>query len=145
MTSLTITNESVILGERARNQARDVVTQIRDENVLGVSISLDGHTFQVGPEVADLILHVISQSARGSRIAITSMPEELTTTAASRILGISRPTLMKLINQNEISSFKVGSHTRIAMKELDRYRAERLAAKRQLLLEMDALSQEIGE
>ena len=40
------------------------------------------------------------------------MPEELTSTSAADILGVPRPTLMKWAKENQINSFKVGTHTR---------------------------------
>lgn len=57
------------------------------------------------------------------------MPAVLTTTTAAGILGISRPTLMKLIDKGEIPSHKVGSHTRL--KAVDVYSALRARRERE--------------
>ncbi|SJM61129.1 possible excisionase [Gulosibacter sp. 10] len=62
------------------------------------------------------------------------LPEELTTSLASAILGVSRPTLMKRIEAGEIPAHKVGSHTRINRDDLMRYRRSQ-EARRQAAIE----------
>ena len=53
-----------------------------------------------------------------------SIPSELTTTTAAGMLGISRPTLMKLVHAGEIPAHKVGSHTRINADDVLAYREQ---------------------
>ena len=45
--------------------------------------------------------------------SLVSVPQELTTTVAAKRLGISRPTLMKLIREGKIPAHKVRSHMRL--------------------------------
>lgn len=56
--------------------------------------------------------------ARGGTVTIGSVPEVLTTSAAAGILGISRPTLMKMINTGLIPSHKVGTHHRLRAEDV---------------------------
>jgi excisionase family DNA binding protein len=46
------------------------------------------------------------------------VPNVLTTTTAAAMLGLSRPTLMKMIADGEIPSHKVGSHHRLAAEDV---------------------------
>ena len=45
-----------------------------------------------------------------SGAVVVPVKEQFTTTEAARMLGISRPTLMKLIDAGDISSVKVATH-----------------------------------
>lgn len=56
--------------------------------------------------------------ARGGTVTIGAVPEVLTTSAAAGILGISRPTLMKMINEGAIPSHMVGTHHRLRVDDV---------------------------
>jgi excisionase family DNA binding protein len=47
-----------------------------------------------------------------------TLPDELTSTIAASMLGVSRSTLMKLHNEGEIDSRRVGSHHRFRTDEV---------------------------
>lgn len=74
--------------------------------------------------------------ATGGSVTIGSMPDELTTTSAADLLGISRPTLMKLIREGHIVAHKVGTHTRLNTSDVlayrDRLHIQQRAALREL-------------
>ena len=70
-------------------------------------------------------------------MTITTIPDSLTTTTATSVVGVSRTTLMKLINSGELASTMVGSHHRVkhsdAIALRDARRADRRAAVDALL------------
>ena len=47
----------------------------------------------------------------------------LTSTQAAAYLGVSRPTLYKLVEQNEVAHYKMLSHLRFNESDLDEYLA----------------------
>lgn len=95
-------------------------------------------------ELVGLVNRVLTAVARGERITVGTVPDELTTSVAATQLGISRPTLMKLLAAGEIPSHKVGSHTRVKTDDVVAFRRRRL--KRQLVAfdELRALDEELG-
>lgn len=63
-------------------------------------------------------------------MTVGTIPKELTTAAAG-FLGVSRPTLMKMINRGEIPAHKVGTHSRLFSKDvLELRKAQREAARK---------------
>lgn len=117
------------------DEAADIVGRARDRDVVDVSVTLDdGTCMAMPPHLAAFVVNTIRATANGSALVTVSVPEELTTTTAAKELGISRPTLMKLIQAGEIPSTKVGSHTRLRRRDVielrDRRDAERRAAAR---------------
>lgn len=96
----------------------------------------------VPSELSALISAVVQSVARGGTVTVSSMPEDLTTTAAADQLGISRPTLMKLVSGGELPSHKVGSHTRIKSAHVVEFKRARLARQRKAFEELLALEDE---
>lgn len=69
-------------------------------------------------ELSEIVGQVLRVVAQGGTVTVGAMPEELTTTAAPKQLGVSRPTLMRMIKDGEISSHKVGTHTRLRTSDV---------------------------
>ncbi len=115
----------LVTGHEAR-LARDVLEQL--EGPKGVlAVERDGHRADAVPaEIGRLLQQVLSVMARGGTVTIGSVPDVVTTTTAAGILGVSRPTLMKMIEEGTIPAHKVGTHHRLrACDVFDALRARR--------------------
>lgn len=100
----------------------------------------DTVTVRIPRELAGLLQKVLAHVASGDTISFVSIPRDLTTSAAATMLGMSRPTLMKLIVAGKIASHKVGTHTRLRSADVHAYRQQLLGERRaayEQLLEMD--------
>lgn len=133
----TLTSHDVTPDPIVRDEAADIVGRARDRDVVDVSVTLDDGTCMTMPaHLATFVMNTIRATANGSALVTVSVPEELTTTTAAKELGISRPTLMKLIRAGEVASTKVGSHTRLRRRDVVEFRerrdAERRAAAREV-------------
>jgi excisionase family DNA binding protein len=85
----------------------------------------------VGPdgqetEVPESLYHVIIQAVRalvaGNGVAIMSVDQLLTTQQAADLLNMSRPHLIKLLEGKAMPFRKVGTHRRIPLQDVMRYR-----------------------
>lgn len=119
----------------------------------GGTVSLAGVPLSAGTREA--LERVLDEFAKGNAVLVEAslgVPECTTTQAASE-LGMSRPTLIALLDQGEMSYRMVGTHRRIPQAEIERYggtmrrggesvsRRERVAALR----EMARTSADAGE
>lgn len=68
---------------------------------------------QVPKPLNEIIRTVLNAIAEGRPVAVSAMPDLLTTTNAASLLGVSRPTLMKWVRNGRIAAEKVGSHNRL--------------------------------
>lgn len=63
---------------------------------------------------------------------------------AAKMLGTSRPTLMKLIAEQKLPAHKVGSHTRLPAAVVLAFRKDRRDEQRRAFGELRKLDEEIG-
>jgi excisionase family DNA binding protein len=92
-----------------------------------------------------LIEHVLQAIADGATVTIEALPDEVTTTQAAQQLGISRPTVMKLIQSGELPSHMVGTHHRVNTSDVTAFRRTRLDKQRAAFEELRALEEQLEE
>lgn len=90
----------------------------------------DGAEIQLPSRLQRMLLATLDAVAETGEASISRLPEELTSTVAAEILGISRPTLMKWAREGRLSGFKVGSHTRFKRDEVLALREKRKSERR---------------
>lgn len=92
---------------------------------------------QVPGPLNAVIQTVLNAIAEGRPVAVSAMPDQLTTTNAASLLGVSRPTLMKWVREGRIDAVKVGSHHRLNAGDVlslrERLKAEQRSAVFELL------------
>lgn len=129
----------IFTSEAEGRLARDVMTALEGEDGF-LAVGRRDHSQELPRELGILLQQVLTAMAKGETVTISSIPQELTTSEAASMLGISRPTLMKLIDDGDLPSHKVGSHHRIRSGDLmafRRARRERERAAFQRLLELE--------
>lgn len=102
-----------------------------------------GAPVEASEQVYRLTREVLSIVAEGGTAAVVEVEHDLTTQAAADILGVSRPYLIKLLDQGEIPYYKVGSHRRLSVGDVLAFKKER-DAQHAALTELTTLSQELG-
>ncbi|WP_232333605.1 helix-turn-helix domain-containing protein [Agromyces laixinhei] len=78
----------------------------------------------VSRSLAEKLLQFL-ETEYSSGAVVVPVKDLYTTTESATILGISRATLMKLIDSGEIEAVKVGTHHRVPADEIVAYQRER--------------------
>lgn len=135
----SVLSEQLAIDDTMRTEASDAVDAAHDRRVRTFAMLLeDGTSVELPQHLSRFLAHLVQRTASGATIFTSSLPEELTTTTAADQLGISRPTLMKMIAAGEIPATKVKSHTRLRrddVLELRRRREARRSEAAMALLE----------
>jgi excisionase family DNA binding protein len=88
-----------------------------------------GDRIELPAEVYRVLRHVVEALRHGFAVTVMPLTQTLTTQQAADLLGVSRPTLVKLLDEGKIPFDRVGTHRRILLRDLLTYREERRAAQ----------------
>lgn len=136
-TVVDIDARKLIAGDTERRQARSAMDELSSTTFEHwVATPSSGVDVRLPRELSVLLTNILETIARGGTVTVGSMPEDVTTTTAAELLGISRPTLMKMIAKGEIQSHKVGTHTRIKSAHVFDVRRARLERQRKAFEEL---------
>lgn len=104
------------------------VREAKESAPQAVSLALrdaSGREIMVPRSIQDTLLQALDAIAEHGAVSIAQVPEELSSTVAAQILGVSRPTLMKWVEQGELTPVKVGTHHRFPRVDVLALKARR--------------------
>lgn len=86
-------------------------------------------TLHLRRKSAEKVLELL-EAEHSTGAVVLPVKDLFTSTEAAQMLGMSRPTLMKLVDAGSIEHVRVGSHRRIPMRAISKYQRERQAGIR---------------
>src|ERR1700739_4065334 len=96
-------------------------------------IGPDGKTEILPNNLYSFLLRLLADLRAGHSVTILQSRHELTTVEASKILGMSRQFLVKLLEKGEIPFHLVGTHRRLYVRDVIAYKARRDTSRRKTL------------
>ena len=87
--------------------------------VLGSST---GSKVEISSAAFHLLMNVLEEMSRGNAVLVVPIHAELTTQEAANLLNVSRPYLIKLLEEKKIKYQFKGKHRRILFKDLMEYK-----------------------
>lgn len=88
-----------------------------------------GESVTIPASVRALLTEIARNMEAGKAVSIVSGHQELTTQRAANILGVSRPFLVRLLEDGNLAFHKVGSHRRVYLSDLLEFKAKRDRAR----------------
>ena len=104
----------------ARSSSRLLARFARTD--LRVRLADTGETISLPASAVRLLVDLLLAMAEGNAVTVIPVHAELTTQQAADLLGVSRPFLIKQIEEGLLPHHMVGSHRRILFKDLMNYK-----------------------
>lgn len=139
MTTDSLANQTVLPpeGEQSRE---DMVSLVRffERQATAVLLGPDGEQVKLPFEVYKTLMTVAEAMSEGNAITVAPVHKMLTTQEAAQFLGVSRPTIVKLLEQGAIPFEKTssGRHRRVRLADVLEYQDVARERRRRLLDEM---------
>lgn len=77
-------------------------------------------------------------------MAVVPISQELTTQQAADLLNVSRQYLVRLVDEGKLPCVRTGSHRRLLLEDVLRYKAERDREREDTLDELTRLHEDLG-
>ena len=95
-------------------------------------------------EAVHLLVRILTHMASGSAVTVLPVQAELTTQHATDLLGVSRPYLVRLLDEGKLPFHKVGTHRRVRAADVMAYQRQRHVRSKRLLDDLTEEAQSLG-
>ncbi|WP_339814778.1 helix-turn-helix domain-containing protein [uncultured Imperialibacter sp.] len=109
-----------------------------------VRITLQGEDIMIPEKALIHLIEVLSNMSDGKSVDIVAEDAELSTQKAADILNVSRPFIIKLLEQGRIPFKKVGKHRRILLHDVLRVKEQQNKVRESQLEKLVKDSQILG-
>ena len=111
----------------------------------GAALTINGETIELPSAAAEALLQVVDAMRRGLAVTVAPQDQRLTTQEAADMLGISRPTLVRMLEAGEIPFEKVRRHRRLFLTDVLEFRERQRRAANEALSDMVTDAQAMGD
>ncbi|MEM8966593.1 MAG: helix-turn-helix domain-containing protein [Bacteroidota bacterium] len=132
----------------AMETSRKLAARFREDKDIEVKLingsKQTSETVQLPATAVRLLIDILDQMAQGNAVTLMPIHAELTTFQAADVLNVSRPHLIKLLEEGKIPFHRVGTHRRVLAEDVLAYKSKKLASRRKTLDQLAELDQELG-
>lgn len=144
--SITSTGvETVLPADLDRDEALDL------ERILAAAgngyarlVSPSGESHVIPPALCALLTRVVRELAAGNSVTVAPSTKELSTQQAAEVLGVSRPFVVRLLEEGRLAFRKVGTHRRVALADVVAYKEQQKKERRAAMEELTKASLDAG-
>jgi excisionase family DNA binding protein len=103
-----------------------------------------GQVFAIPASAMQMLVQMLAEMGQGNAVTVTPVQTEVTTQEAADLLNVSRPYVVKLLEEGEIPHRKVGTRRRIQLQDVLNYKRALYEKRLATLNELTAYDQELG-
>jgi excisionase family DNA binding protein len=122
-------------------KAHEDTRGVRPEPRYFLAGAVSGDRVELPAGVYRVLRQVVEAMQQGHAVTVSPQTRTLTTQQAADVLGVSRPTVIKLLDGGRIPYERTGTHRRIMLRDLldyrERRRAEQYAALEATSIDLD--------
>lgn len=134
--------QAAVQGQRAL--AAYLATQVDTQRIQIFDDKNQAHQVELPTSALRLLVDILAELADGNAVKVVPVHAELTTQEAADLLNVSRPHLVKLLEEGVLPFHKTGKHRRIRFADLMEFKARRDQTSEQAMEQLAAQAQELG-
>ena len=139
------TDQDTEAAQLAVDAVRSLVSERRPTTVrLRAPDATDEVEVTLPGEALHLLIRILTHMANGHAVTVLPILEELTTQQAADLIRVSRPYLVRLLEDGKIPFHKVGTHRRVRAVDVMEYKTKRRGESKKLLDELTREAQDLG-
>ena len=138
----TINDTPARVSSKTSTQIKTLRQLVHDGSVKLVGTK--GRKVELPGPVAVLLDEILMHMQAGKAVSITPEHQQLTTQRAGNLLGVSRPFMVRLLEEGQLPFHMVGSHRRVYLKDLLAYKKRRDKERHAAIGRMARMEMEAG-
>lgn len=142
-TALPLEQEVLAAAKGQRALAAYLATQGEVQQIQIYDDKNKAHRIELPTSALRLLVDILAELADGNAVKVVPIHAELTTQEAADLLNVSRPHLVKLLEEGVLPFHKTGKHRRVLFADLMRYREQREEASHAAMDELAKQAQEL--
>lgn len=107
-------------------------------------VAADGTAHEIPDSMVEVLRQVATAMSAGAGVNVAPLNALLTTQEAADYLGVSRPTLVRILERGDLPMEKPGRHRFVRLSDLVAFRERQRAERREVLAEMQRQGQADG-
>lgn len=100
-------------------------THLETQKITIQDVNDVAHQIELPTSALTLLVSVLGELAAGHAVHIVPVHAELTTQEAANMLNVSRPHMVKLLEEGHLPFHRTGRHRRVLFTDLIRYKEQR--------------------
>jgi len=108
-------------------------------------VATDGERIDIPEPVYEIVRRAVLLMAEGTAVGLVPLHRELTTQQAAALLGVSRPFLIKLLDEGAIPYTRPRQHRRVRFGDVMAYKQRQSVERRAALDELTAIAEDYGD
>ena len=104
----------------------------------------EAHQVELPTSALRLLVDILAELADGNAVKVLPVHAELTTQEAADLLNVSRPHLVKLLEEGQLAFHRTGKHRRVKFADLMAYKEKRAVESEQAMALLAQRAQDLG-
>jgi excisionase family DNA binding protein len=146
---MSTTQEKLVTtpNEQESEMARDSSRKLSPFTRQNLRVTIPGNSeleIELPAIAVDALVRILTEMAAGNAVTLIPVHAELTTQEAASLLNVSRPYLVRLLEEGKLKFRKIGTHRRVLCSDLMEFKQRIDADRDQALADLAADAQENG-
>ncbi len=133
---------AAVEGQRAL--AAYLSTDRETQHIQIFDVNRQAHQIELPTSALRLLIDILAELSDGNAVKVVPVHAELTTQEAADMLNVSRPHLVKLLEEGQLTFHRTGKHRRVLFADLMAFKERRDQGSREAMAALAQQAQELG-